>query len=69
MKEVTVQISDKEYPFFLELVKKLPFVKGVKSAKPKKKVLADLQESIDELNQIKAGKKKGRDLKDFLNEL
>lgn len=69
MKEVTLQISDKDYPFFIELVKKLSFVKKVKPATPKKKILAELQESIDELNQVKAGKKKARDLKDFLNEL
>jgi hypothetical protein len=48
MKEVIVQIPDKEYPFFMELVKKLPFVKAVKAHNnvTKAKVLSDLQESI-----------------------
>lgn len=71
MKEVTVQIPDKEYPFFIELIQKLPFVKTVKTGKgsSKAKLLSDLQGSIDELKQVKAGKKKARNLEDFLNEL
>lgn len=55
----------------MELVKKLPFVKAVKARNnmAKEKVLGDLQESIDELKLIKAGKKKARNLDDFLHEL
>ena len=71
MKEVTLQIPDKDYPFFMQLVKKLPFVKSVKARKnaAKAKVLSDLQESIHELKLIKAGKKKGISAKDLLKEL
>jgi hypothetical protein len=71
MKEVTIKIPDKEYPFFMELIRKLPFVKSVKAdmGSAKAKLLNDLQGSIDELKQVKAGKKKARNLEDFLNEL
>jgi hypothetical protein len=71
MKEVIVQIPDKEYPFFMELVKKLPFVKVVKAHNnvTKAKVLSDLQESIHDLKLIKAGKKKGISAKDLIKEL
>ncbi|NII29896.1 hypothetical protein HB364_32760 [Pseudoflavitalea sp. X16] len=70
MKEVTVQIPDKDYPFFMELMRNLSFVKIVKAGKgaSKSKLLSDLQGSIDELKQVKAGKKKARYLEDFLDE-
>jgi len=71
MKEVIVQIPDKEYPFFMELVKKLPFVKTIRASKNsgKAKILNDLQESIEELKLIKAGKRKGIPAKDLLKDL
>lgn len=70
MKEVTVQIQDKDYQFFMKLVRTLPFVKSIKSASPPgKKILTDLQDSIEELKLIKAGKKKGISAKSLLKEL
>lgn len=72
MKQVILNVPDKDYPFFMELVKKLPFIKPVSSPAKntaKNKVLSDLQESIVELKQIKAGKKKGIAARDLLNEL
>lgn len=65
-----MQIQDKDYRFFMKLVKTLPFVKDVKPVSPaKKKVLTDLQRSIDEAKLIKSGKKTGISAKSLLKEL
>ena len=72
MKQIVISIPDKEYPFFMKLVKSLDFV-TVKEAeeKPptKTEFLNGLKEAVEEVNDIKAGKKQGQSLKDFLNEL
>lgn len=72
MKDIVLSIPDKEYPFFMKLVKSLDFVK---IKQPKENVptneeyLEGLREAVQEVNDIKAGKKKGTTLKEFLNEL
>jgi len=70
MKQVTVQIPDKKYSFFLELVKSL----GLKSVEAsdysgKDEIRADIKEAVEEMKLIKAGKKKARNAEDFLNGL
>lgn len=70
MKEVTLHVQDKEYQFFMKLIKTLPFVHNIKPGRPpKKKALKDLQNSIDELKLIKAGKKRAVSAKTLLKEL
>lgn len=43
--------------------------KGKNTPKDKSKVLEDIREAAEEVNQIKAGKKKAKPLSEFLNEL
>ncbi len=71
MKQVIVDIPEKDYSFFINLVKNLTFVKrvAVTTASNKDEVLKGLQEAVKEVKQIKAGKKKPVMLNDFLNEL
>ena len=70
MKQVTVDIPEENYPFFVSLIKSLSFVKGVKVANSEKnEVLKGLHEAVKEVKQIKSGKKKPVLLNDFLNEL
>ncbi len=72
MKDIVVTVPDKEYPFFMELVRKFDFVtvKDTDEKPPtKKQFLNGLREAVQEVNDIKAGKKKGQPLKDFLNGL
>ena len=73
MKQVTLHISDKKYPFFLELVKNLDFVKKIEeeedSEPTKEEILAGIREAVEEVKLIKAGKLKPTLLKDFLKEL
>jgi hypothetical protein len=72
MKDIIVSVPDKEYPFFMKLVKKFDFVtikQADKMPPNKQQFLNGLRDGVQEVNEIKAGKKKGQSLKDFLNEL
>ena len=72
MKQVTIEIPDKKYAFFLELVKSLGFIKKVKLAgdEPgKEEILKSIRQSVAEVKQIKSGKLKAISAKDLLNEL
>ena len=71
MKQVTVQVPDKKYQFFIELVNSLGFTKktDTNDEVTKEQILEGIREAVDEVKQIKAGKKKAVLLKDFLNEL
>jgi hypothetical protein len=71
MKQLTIQVPDNKYAFFVELVKNLGFVKNVTPTDDanKEQILAGIREAVDEVKQIKAGKKQAVLLKDFLNEL
>ena len=73
MKTLTIHnIPDNEYPFFVELVKKLGISKKVSVVEEeptKEQILDGIREAVEEVKQIKAGKKKGVLLKEFLNDL
>lgn len=72
MKDIVVSIPDKEYRFFMKLVKSLDFVivKELQDKPPtKQEFLNGLQQAVQDVNDIKAGKKQGQSLKDFLNEI
>lgn len=75
MKEITIAVPDNKYDFTLNLVKNLKFVKKVnapskpKMSRSKAKFLKDLEEAVEEVKLIKAGKKKGTPIEEFLNEL
>jgi len=70
MRQVTLHIPDKKYSLFIELAKSLDFVKKIQEDSPNKEaILAGIKESVNEVNLIKAGKIKGIDAKDLLNEL
>lgn len=70
MKQVTVQVPDKKYSFFLELVNSLGLKKVSSDNKTgKEEILAGVKEAVEEMKLIKAGKKKARNAEDFLNEL
>jgi len=72
MRQVTLHISDKKYPLFIELVKSLDFVKKIEeedSEPSKEHILQDIRQAVKEVNLIKAGKLKARDARELLNEL
>ena len=71
MKQVTVQISERKYAHFGELLRSLDYVKKVDDtvASGKQKILLELKQAIKELTLIEQGKLKSRPLKKLLDEL
>jgi F0F1-type ATP synthase membrane subunit b/b' len=74
MKDITLSIPDKDYPFFIRLIKKLDFVKikepkQAKVSASKQKFRDELKQAVEELNMIKSGKLKGRPLQELIDEL
>lgn len=71
MKEVTLRIPDKEYSFFMKLVKNLGFVSIEKEDKgdSKEEIIQNLKSGLEEMKQYKAGQKQATSLNDFLDEL
>ena len=73
MKTLTVQIPENKLPQLFEFIKSIGLTENnitILDTEPtKSQILNGLKEAVDELNEIKAGKKKAILLKDFLNEL
>jgi hypothetical protein len=67
--KVLLDIKDSKAPFVMELLKNFSFVKTKALTPAKVLFLEELKEAVDEVNQVKAGKKKGRNATAFLNEL
>jgi hypothetical protein len=72
MRQVTLHIPDKKYPLFMEFAKSINFIKkiDVEDKEPnKEQILQGIKQAVQEVNLIKAGKLKGINAKDLLNEL
>lgn len=71
MKQITLNIQDNKYPFFMELVKSFDFVNTVNPDEEptKEQILQGIREAVKEVKLIKVGKLKGIPAKDLLNEL
>lgn len=55
----------------MELIKSLKFIKRIDAEEEtsKEQILQGLQEAVEEVNLVKAGKKKAQSLSEFLDEL
>jgi len=72
MKNINLSVPDEEYNFFIELVKKLEFVKirpAKKATSSKQEFLDGLKEAVDQVNLAKQGKIKLKSAEELLNEL
>ncbi|CAN5385375.1 hypothetical protein BH10BAC3_BH10BAC3_32610 [soil metagenome] len=70
MKQVTLNIPDKKYPFFMELVKSLDFVEKIDDSEERKdRVLSSIRQAVKEINSVKKGKLKARDARELINEI
>lgn len=67
--KVLLDVKDSKAEFVLELLSNFPFVKTKPLTPYKAEVLEGIKKAVEEMNQIKAGKKKGQPLSEFLNEL
>lgn len=64
-----LDIKDNKALFVMELLKNFTFVKTKPLTPAKAQLLNEIKEAVDELNLVKAGKKKARNAEDFLREL
>jgi len=70
MKQITINIPDNKYSFFLELVKNLGLEKVKEEhVEASQEVLEGLEQGFREVKLIQEGKMKGTPLKKFLDEL
>lgn len=67
--KVILDIKEDKAEFVMELLKSFDFVKAKLLTARKSEIYTDLAEAVEEVNQIKAGKKKAKSLSQFLNEL
>lgn len=67
--KILLDIKDDKAAFIMELLHNFKFVKAQPLTPYKAEVLEGLREAVEEVNQIKAGKKKAQALSEFLNEL
>ncbi len=67
--KVLLEIKDDKASFVLTLLKNFAFVKAKPITPAKAVLLEELKETVDELNGIKAGKKKVRNAQTFLEKL
>ena len=66
--KVILDIEDKKVSALMKIPKELKFVKTRTITPAKAQLLSELKEAVDEMNQIKAGKKKARNAEDVLAE-
>jgi hypothetical protein len=67
--KLLVEVPDEKAKSFLEMLKKLTYVKTEKLNRKDEEFYEGLKEAVEEVNLIKEGKKKGKPLFEFLNEL
>ena len=71
MIQIKLAIPEKKYSFFMDLIDNLHFVKRINDEEEpsKQQILHDLDQAIEEVNLIKAGKLKAIAAKEILDEL
>ncbi len=67
MKEITIEVDERKYPFFLDLLKNFDFVSIKKESK--KDMIISIAKGMQQAKLAAEGKIKSRSAKSFLNEL
>ena len=67
--KLLLDIKDDKAAFIIELLSNFNFVKSEPFNPTNEEIINGLKEAVKEVNQIKAGKKKGIPLTEFLNDL
>ena len=67
--KILADIKDEKGAFIMELLNNFNFVKATPLTSDDAELLEGLKEAVEEVNQIKAGKKNAQPLGEFLNEL
>lgn len=69
MERVVIDIPDKKFSFFMELMKNLGIKKVRRLTRDQKKFVDDLRRSLEQVEEHQEGKIKLRTAEDLLNEL
>jgi hypothetical protein len=70
MKQVTINIPESKYSFFMELIENLGLEQAEEeNVDTREEVMAGIEQGFKEAKLIQEGKMKGTPLKDFLDEL
>lgn len=67
--KVLLDIPEDKVSFFMEVLKNFKFVKAKQLTSENEDFYEGLKGAVEEVNEIKEGKKKGKELSEFLNEL
>jgi len=67
MKEITIEVDERKYHFFLDLLKNFDFVSIKKESK--KDMIISIAKGMQQAKLAAEGKIKSRNAKSFLNEL
>jgi hypothetical protein len=67
--QVLLSIPDVKAPFLMDVLQHISYVKVKPLTDEKALLLTDIREAVEEMRQIKSGKKHARNMEDFLNEL
>ena len=67
--KVLLDIQDNKALYLLDVLKGLRFVKTTQLTDGKAEVMSEIREAVEEMKQIRSGKKEARNAEDFLNEL
>ncbi len=65
--KILLEIKDEKAPHLVAILKELKFVKATTISPAKALLLKEMKEAVDELNQIKKGKRKAKDAEKFLH--
>ncbi len=67
--KILLEIPDNRAVSLMNVLRSISYVKAKPLTESKARLLSDIKDAVDEINLIKAGKKKARNAEDFLNEL
>jgi hypothetical protein len=67
--KILLDIPDKKASSFMEVLRSISFVRAKTLTEEKAVLMKEIREAVEEMKQIRAGKKKARKAEDFLNEL
>ena len=67
--KLLLDIQDSKAEPLVRLLRDLKYVKAQTISPAKARFILEMKEAVNELNLVKAGKKKARNAEDFLNEL
>ena len=67
--KILLEIPDNQADALLEVLKSMRNVKATTLTEGKALLMKEVKEAVEEMKLIRAGKKQGRNAKDFLNEL